>query len=383
MTKISVESPSSEVQKGLKGVVACTTSLSYIDGDAGKLIYLGYTIEDLARHATYEEVAYLLWYGKLPTAAELADLRARLVAEMPLPQDVLDAIARTPKHATPITVLRTMVSMLSSYDPRPDDNSEQENLRKAISITARMPMITAAFLRARQGLAPVAPRADLGFTANFLYCLNGTVPTPEMVRAIDMYLVLLADHGLNASTFASIVTISTNSDMFSAITSAIGTLKGPLHGGANRAAQEMIEKLSSPEEARQFITDALARKERIMGFGHRVYKTKDPRGTLLYDVAVDLLESSGEQNLLHICQAIEEEMMKQKGLDYNVDFYSAPVLDKTGFPTDAFVDVFAISRGAGWTAHVIEFMRDPALMRPRAKYVGPMAATWVPIEERR
>jgi citrate synthase len=386
MTQVSPEHPQPAivpgVVKGMKGVIACESSLSFIDGAVGKLIYRGYSIEDLAHHASFEEVAYLLWYDKLPTKTELAELRARLVAEMSLPGEVVDAIRALPKTMAPIAAMRTIVSLLAGYDPDPDNIEEADNLRKAISITAKMPVISATFLRHRQGHDAVAPRADLGFTQNFLYCLNGEVPSDEAVDAVDMYLVLLADHGLNASTFAAMVTVGTNSDMYSAVTTGIGALKGPLHGGANRAAMEMLERIPSSADAKAFVDDTLANKRRIMGFGHRVYTTKDPRGTLLYEVAEKLLKATGQDDLLKTCQIIEKEMADQKGLSYNVDFYSAPVLKLTGFPTDAFVDVFAISRVVGWTAHVIEYMRDPALLRPRAQYVGPMEAKWVPIEER-
>lgn len=370
------------VEKGLKGVVISETTLSHIDGAAGTLIYRGYRIEDLADYASYEEVCHLLLEGHLPNRAELAEYTKSIAAENKLPDLVMQVIRAFPATATPIAVLRTAISALSETDPELNDDTEPANKRKAIRIIAKMPVILAAYLRLRKGLEPVEPRQDCDLSSNLLWCMNGTMPTEAMRRAVDLYLVLLAEHGMNASTFAAIVTASTRSDFYSSIVAAIGALKGPLHGGANEAAMNMLEKIRDPEHAREVVRGMLERKERVMGFGHRVYTTKDPRGTSLYKAAVKLLEESGNHNLLKICQTIEQEVFTAKGLNYNVDFYSAPVLNVLGFPTDTFVDLFAVSRSVGWSAHIIEFKRDPVLMRPRGLYVGPLDVKYVPLDER-
>jgi len=371
-----------DVEKGLKGVVVAETELSHIDGDAGTLVYRGYRIQDLADHASYEEVVHLLLEGRLPNRAELAAYTKLIASKSDLPELVKTVIKAFPKEATPIAVVRTAVSALSETDPEVETDTPEANMHKSLRIIATMPVMLAAVMRYRRGLPLVEPRKDLCLAANLLWCLNGEVPTDAMTRAVDLYLVLLAEHGYNASTFAAVVTASTRSDFYSAIVSAIGALKGPLHGGANEAAMEMIEPLKTPEEGRQMVKDMIARKERVMGFGHRVYKTKDPRGTSLKKAAVKLLEEKGLHNLLAIMQAIEDEVFAQKGLNYNVDFYSAPVLQILKFPVDTFVVLFAIGRSVGWSAHIIEFKKDAVLMRPRAYYKGPMELEFVPIDKR-
>jgi citrate synthase len=376
------DAPTPQVQKGMKGLVVAESTLSLVNGEEGKLIYRGYSIEDLADHCSYEEVVHLLLMGTLPTKAQLNDLNLKIHSEMGLSPLVKSVIDCFPLNAEPMAVMRTAVSTMSETDPDRDDDSEAAIIRKAIRVIAKLPMIVAHYNRRRNGQEPLDHKPEYSLAANFLYCMTGDDPIPAAIKALDLYLVLLADHGLNASTFASLVTAGTKGDYHSCIVSAIGTLKGPLHGGANRAAMEMLEKLTDADQARQWVLDALARKERIMGFGHRVYRTKDPRGTCLYKAAVKLLQDAGKKDFLEICHAVERTVKEEKGLDYNVDFYSAPVLNVLGIPTDTFVDIFAMSRSVGWSASIIEFKRDPALIRPKFAYVGDFDQTVTPIANR-
>jgi citrate synthase len=372
----------STLVKGLEGAVAAQSALSFIDGQAGRLIYRGYDIHDLATHSSFEEVAYLMWNGRLPTPAELAELKQSLAANRPLPDGLMAILKNFPHDATPMAVLRTAVSASSLFDPAADDNSLEANRRKAIRLTAQLPTIVAAYARLRQGQEPVPPRDDLGQAANSLYMQTGEVPDPDNARALDVYYILLADHEMNASTFAARVTVGTLSDMTSAITSAIGTLKGPLHGGANQAAMEMMLEIGGLDKVEGHIRQALAEKKRIMGFGHRVYKTEDPRTTVLRRLSKRLCENVGASRWYEMSQRIEDLMIQEKGINANVDFYSASVLYVLGIPPDLFTPVFACSRIVGWTAHVLEQLADNRLIRPRAEYLGATDLKYVPMDER-
>lgn len=357
---------------GLEGIVVADTRLSKIDGEAGTLIYVGYPIEELAEHATFEEVCHLLWHGELPSPSELEELRARLRAEYELPDPVRELIRTAPRDAHPMAVLRTAVSELGLEDPDAEDSSRDANLRKAIRLTARMASITAATARARAGLDPVEPRRDLPLAANLLYMMNGEEPEPQAARTMDVALILHAEHGLNASTFSARVTVATLADLYSAVTSAIGTLKGPLHGGANERVMQMLEKIGDVDNAEPWIREALERKEKVMGFGHRVYRAVDPRAPILRRLGAEL----GSSRWLDVSDRVREVMRQEmdrrgKKIYPNVDFYSASVYDKLGVPTPLFTNIFACARVAGWTAHILEQLDDNRLIRPKARYVGP------------
>lgn len=368
---------------GLEGVVVADTRVSRIDGEAGTLEYAGYPIEELAEQATFEEVAYLLWHGELPTGRELASLRQRLSVAYELPPAVLDVIRAAPRSAHPMAVLRTAVSALGAHDPQGEDMSREANLDKAVRLTAQLPTITAATARLREGKDPVEPREDLGIAANLLYMLNGRVAGEAETRTMDVALTLHAEHGFNASTFAARVTIATLADMHSAITSAIGTLKGPLHGGANERVMQMLEKIGEPTNTESWVVAALERKEKIMGFGHRVYRTVDPRAPILRRLG----EGLGTSKWLDMSDRVRDVMarlMEERGkaIYPNVDFFSASVYDRLGVPTPLFTNIFACARVTGWTAHVLEQLEDNRLIRPKAKYVGPESRSVQPIEMR-
>src|SRR6056297_1239768 len=378
---------SEEVKKGLEGVVVAESGLSFINGDEGRLIYRGYEIEDLARNASYEEVLYLLWHGELPTEDELADFSESMAAERELDEDVLDTVRKLAEaDEEPMAALRTAVSMLSAYDA--DDSSSEPtdrevNLKKGQRITAKIPTIVAAFKRIRNGNDPVEPREELGHAENFLYMLNDEEPDEVLAETFDMALVLHADHGLNASTFSAMVTASTLSDPHSAVTSAIGTLAGPLHGGANANVMKMLKELDeSDAEPVEWVQNALDRGERVMGFGHRVYNVKDPRAKILGAKSEELGEAAGDTRWYEMSAAIEEFMGEEKGLAPNVDFYSASTYYQMGIPIDLYTPIFAMSRVGGWIGHVLEQYDDNRLIRPRAKYTGAKQADWVPIDER-
>ncbi|MDI3298805.1 MAG: citrate synthase [Bacillota bacterium] len=373
--------PNETPKAGLEDVVAGMSEICFIDGLEGRLLYRGYDIHDLAEHASFEEVVYLLWYGSLPTRAELERLEAELASHT-LPGDVMEYLRRAPKNANPMSVLRTAVSMLSDSDERADDNSREANLAKAARMTALIPAIVAAYARLRQGKEPVAPDPELGLARNFLYMLDGQRPGEPLGRIFDVCLVLHADHELNASTFAARETVSTLSDLYSAITSAIGTLKGPAHGGANTAVMKMLLEIGEPERVDAWVHEALDSKKKIMGFGHRVYRTEDPRATHLREFARQLCEQSGNTKYFLMQRRIEEIMLQEKGLYPNVDFYSATTYYSMGIPVDLFTPIFAISRISGWTAHALEQYANNRLIRPRAEYVGPTRETYVPIAQR-
>ncbi|MDR7551049.1 MAG: citrate synthase [Armatimonadota bacterium] len=372
----------SMADRGLEDVVALTSTICFIDGREGKLIYQGYDIDDLVAHSTFEETAYLLWHGDLPTAEQLKDLQARLLEERQLPKPILDLLGAIPATAHPMEALRTAVSALAFYDPDAADTSLEASMRKALRLTAKMATIVAAYDRLRHGQAPVPPDPRLGHAANFLYMLKGEQPDDLAQRYLDAALIIHADHELNASTFAARVTAATLSDMYSAITSAIGALKGPLHGGANEQVMKMVLEIGSPERAEQYTREALAAKRRIMGIGHRVYKTYDPRAVYLRRFAQGLGERAGNTTYVEILDRVEKVLVSERGLYPNVDFFSGAAYYLMGIPVDLFTPVFAVSRISGWTAHVLEQYRNNRLIRPRAEYIGPTGRTWVPLEQR-
>ncbi len=380
---------SDDLRKGLEGVLVAESSLSRIDGDEGRLIYRGYPIEDLARDASYEEVLYLLWYGHLPDEDELADFADQMAAEREVDDAVLDQVrALAEADENPMAALRTAVSTLSAFDDDGDDHDpidEEVNLRKGRRITAKIPTILAAFARIRDGDDPVAPREDLSHAANFLYMLNDEEPDEVLAETFDMALVLHADHGLNASTFSAIVTASTLSDLHSSVTSAIGTLKGPLHGGANQDVMRMLKEVDDADsDPLEWVKNALEEGRRVSGFGHRVYDVKDPRAKILGEKSRELGEAAGSIKWYEMSTTIEEYMLEEKGLAPNVDFYSASTYYQMGIPIDIYTPIFAMSRVGGWIAHVLEYIEDNRLIRPRARYTGPDPedVEFTPIEER-
>ena len=370
--------------KGLEGVVATTSSICYIDGEQGVLAYRGIDIHELADNSTFEEVCHLLWFGKLPTRNELRQLRDRLAEERKLDASIIHRLHLAPKHALPMDVLRTIVSALSFYDPEEKYNDRDANVHKAIRLTAQIAMLVATYDRIRKGKEVVEPDRSLSHAANFLLMLNGERPSATAERALDIALILHADHELNASTFAARVTAGTLSDMHSAITSAIGALKGPLHGGANEAVFRILEAISSSDaDPVEYVKGMLAQKKKIPGFGHRVYHTEDPRATHLRAMSRDLGNSSGESKWFEYSHKIEEFVKADKKLNANVDFYSASTYHTLGIDVDLFTPVFAVSRISGWTAHVIEQLEDNRLIRPRAEYIGPAYPNkYVPLDRR-
>ena len=372
------------IAKGLEGIVANSTALSDVQGQEGRLIYAGYDINELAGKVSFEEIVYLLWHGHLPNQNQLDELTKSLRDHRDLPQGVVDFILTAPKNAGPMDVIRTAVSMLGLYDPGVAEEEKVDlNRVRAVNITAKIGVIAAYFHRARQGkdLPPI--RKDLGEAAHFLYLITGAEPSKEAVETLDVAYVLHADHGMNASTFSARVTIATLSDMYSAITSAIGTLKGPLHGGANEGVIHMLEEIGSEDKVDAWVENALAQKKKIMGIGHRVYKVLDPRAPHLREMAIKLSNKLGEPKWIKMSERIAAIMKERKGLNANVDFYSATVYYSLGIPTDLFTPVFAISRTAGWTAHVLEQLADNRLYRPLSEYVGPaVGKKVVPIAER-
>lgn len=370
--------------KGLEGVVATTSSICYIDGDAGVLAYRGIDIHELADNSTFEETCYLLWFGHLPSRSELQDLRDRMAEERKLDASIIHRLHLAPKHALPMDVLRTIVSALSFYDPEEKNNDREANIHKAIRLTAQIAMIVAAYDRIRKGLEIVQPDRSLSHAANFLLMLTGKHPSKTAERALDIALILHADHELNASTFAARVTAATLSDMHSAITSAIGALKGPLHGGANEAVFRILEAIDKGgADPVEYVKGMLAQKKKIPGFGHRVYHTEDPRATHLRQMSRDLGSSSGQSKWFDFSHKIENFVKSEKKLNANVDFYSASTYHTLGIDVDLFTPVFAVSRISGWTAHVIEQLEDNRLIRPRADYIGPeYPARYTPIDKR-
>ena len=367
---------------GLEDVVVGPSSVCDVNGKTGQLIYRGYDIHDLVEHTTFEEVVYLLWHEDLPTRDQLRNLNSELQGNRSLPQGVTDLLKSVPRGAPPMDVLRTAVSLLGLYDPEGRDNSIEATRRKAVRLTAQIPTVVATFHRIREGKEIVSPDPSLSSAANLLYMMRGERPDDYMARTMDVALSLHADHEFNASTFAARVTIATLSDIYDAITSAIGALSGPLHGGANEQVMRMLLQVGSEEAADQWIRDALGRRARIMGFGHRVYKTDDPRAVVLKEMSRELGERTGQPQWFRISDRIQRIMLEEKGLYANVDFYSASAYYVMGIPIDLYTPIFAASRITGWSAHVLEQLGNNRLIRPRSDYVGPRDKRVVPIDQR-
>ena len=361
-----------QAPKGLEGVVATTSSICYIDGDSGVLAYRGYDIHELADHSTFEEVCYLLWFGRLPKTAELRQLKERIAAARTLDPAIISQLRAVPRHVLPMDALRTLVSALSYYDPDNAKNDHDSNVNKAIRLTSQVAMLVANYDRIRNNKPLVEPDRSLSHSANFLLMLNGAKPSATAERALDIALILHADHELNASTFAARVVAATLSDMHSAITAAIGALKGPLHGGANEAVFKILMEIDKAgADPVEHIKGMLAQKKKVPGFGHRVYHTEDPRATHLRKMSEDLGKASGNPKWFDYSSKIEHYVKAEKKLNANVDFYSASTYHTLGIAVDLFTPIFAVSRVSGWTAHVIEQLDDNRLIRPRADYIGP------------
>ena len=376
--------PQRIIAKGLEGVVATATAISDVRGLEGKLIYRGYDIDVLAGHVSFEEASYLLWHGDLPNKKQLQELKQALAADRELPQGVVDYILAAPKDSSPMDILRTCISMLGLYDYGAIGPDQLElNRQRQISLTAKIGVIAAYFHRARRGQSLPPVRKDLGEAAHFLYLLNGQEAGPEAVATLDMAFVLHADHGMNASTFAARVCASTLTDIYSTISTAIGTLKGPLHGGANEGVIHMLKEIGTLEKVDAWVKEQMAQKKKIMGIGHRVYKVLDPRAPHLKRMAEKLTAELGEPKWIQMSERIAHIMRTEKKLEANVDFYSATVYYSLGLPTDLFTPIFAVARTAGWTGHVLEQWADNRLFRPDSEYVGPaIGRKVVPIEKR-
>lgn len=381
MTNKAVDATPAE--KGLEGIIAAKTAISYIDGQNGRLFYQGIEINELAEHSTFEETIYLLWHGTLPNRQQLTELEDQLKAQRGIPDELVQIMQKLPKTATTMSVVRTAASALAGFVGDADNTSHDTLVKHAICLTASFPSIIAAWGRIRAGKDVLQPREDLGHAANFLYMLNGEAPNERAARVLDIALILHADHGLNASTFAARVTASTLSDMFSSITSAVGALKGPLHGGANEQVMRMLQEVKTTERASAWLDDALANKKKISGFGHRVYRADDPRALILRRISQEVGEANNNSLWYELSEQIENRMGELKpNLPINVDFYSASTYHVLGIPVDFFTPIFAISRVAGWTAHVIEQIANNRIMRPESLYTGPMDVKYVPIDER-
>ena len=368
--------------RGMEGMVAARTGISHIDGENGRLFYRGLDINDLAANSTFEETTALLWYGKLPTRRQLERFQEKFAENRLIPNDVISILLSLPKKTPPMGVLRTAVSVMATYDPDEGDNSLEANVNKSVRLTASMPTVVAAWERIRNGLWPVTPSTELSHAANFLYMLTNRVPTETEAKVLDTALILHADHGLNASTFAARVTASTLSNLHSSITSAIGTLKGPLHGGANEQVMRMLLEVGDVDRVDQYMEGAFAAKKKIMGFGHRVYKADDPRASWLQKLSKQLGESTGNTRWYEMSERIRKLVQAQRTLPVNVDFYSASLYYTLGIPLDLFTPIFAISRVSGWTAHVYEQYSDNRLIRPTSEYIGPEDVPYVPLDER-
>ena len=369
--------------RGLKDVLLDTTESSFIDGEQGILLYRGYSIHDLASKSNFEEVCYLLLHGALPTSEELNAFHKRLVGYRSLPNEVIE-VERLVKQSHPLDVLRTAVSAAAAFDPDVNDDSREANIRKAERLTSQFPTMVAAHHRIRLGEEPIAPRPDLSHAANFLYMLDGKEPSAEAVAAMDLDFLLHAEHGANASAFAARVTASTLSDMHSSIVTAIGTLKGPAHGGAAEAVQKMTTEIGDPSRAAEYVKGKLERRERIMGFGHRVYKAEDPRARHMRDKARDLGKLMGHSEWYEILTTVEKEMVpyQSRGIFVNVDFYAGAVYALLGLPEDLFVPIFAIGRMPGWGVEILEQFDNNILIRPLLEYTGPKDLEYTPIDKR-
>ncbi|MGD6795564.1 citrate synthase [Metabacillus indicus] len=367
--------------RGLEGVVATTSSVSSIIDDT--LTYAGYNIDDLAENASFEEVVYLLWHRKLPDHAELAKIKKELAENAEIPQEVVSHFKSYDlKSVHPMAALRTAVSLLGLFDSEADVMDPEANYRKAIRLQAKLPTIVAAFARIRKGLEPIKPKADASLAENFLYTLTGEEPSSVAVEAFNKALVLHADHELNASTFTARVCVATLSDVYSGITAAIGALKGPLHGGANEAVMKMLKEIGDVDNVEAYLHEKFARKEKIMGFGHRVYRQGDPRAKHLREMSEKLTNLTGEPKWFEMSTKIEEIVTSEKSIPPNVDFYSASMYHSLGIDHDLFTPIFAVSRVSGWLAHILEQYENNRLIRPRADYTGPDMQKYVPIEQR-
>lgn len=370
------------LDRGLEGIVAFSSRKSYIDGAKGELYYAGYDIDSLARHSTFEEVCFLLWNERLPNKEELSELTEKLRAEREIPQAVIDYIKATKDDALPMGVLRTATSMLSNFDEDMDDNSAEAGIRKSIRLTAKMPTIIAAFDRKRRGKEILKPLTDKSIAHNFLYMLNGEEPGENAAKMMDVLLITHAEHGMNASTFTCRSICATLSDVHSAVTGAIGSLKGPLHGGANTAVMNMLKELDKDTDIVAFIKGKLERKEKIMGFGHRVYKTYDPRARFLRTMAKDLAKEVNMEYLYEWSEAIVKVMKEEKNIDPNVDFFSATIYYSMGIKPDMYTNIFAMARVSGWTAHYLEQLANNRLIRPRQLYMGEIGLEYKPLDAR-
>ena len=380
---MSPTTQSEPVRKGLEGVVAGETAISDVDGQRCQLIYRGYQLDELIGHATYEEVSYLLLRGTLPTRGQLTEWTQQLEGSRVLEPPIVSWLSSLPRQADPMALLRTVVSALGVYDPEADQESVESIRRTAVRVIATFPTIVASLGRLRAGRAPVPAKAGLGQAANFLHMLHGREPTPQQAQALDAYFTLLADHGFNASTFTARTVTGTKSDYYSAITAAIGSLKGSLHGAANRKAMEMLTDIGESEQVEPYVQRTLADHKRFMGFGHRVYKGEDPRAKHLKRIAKQLGDAAGEPKWFMISERLQEAVWQAKQLYINVDFYSASLLHSLGIPTEFFTTMFACARVAGWSAHVIEQAADNRLIRPLAAYVGPRNLRFLPLDQRR
>ncbi|MEX1062980.1 MAG: citrate/2-methylcitrate synthase [Balneolaceae bacterium] len=373
------------INRGLEGIVAFSTTKSFIDGQKGELIYSGYNIDTLASNATFEEVCFLLWNDRLPDGNELKQLKKKMIGERNIPQPVLDYIQNTSSEAEPMAVLRTATSMLADFAPESTGDPVADNQNQAIAMTAQMPTIIAAFDRVRKGEKIIPPLNEGSTAYNFLYMLNDREPGEQAERIMDLCLILHAEHGMNASTFTCRSICSTQSDIYSAVTGAIGALKGPLHGGANTAVMNLLLDLDSQGDNADpvaFTKDKLAKKEKIMGFGHRVYKTFDPRAFHLRKMSKALSEETGHQTLNEWSESILKTMKEEKNIDPNVDFFSATVYYSIGIQPDLYTCIFSMSRVSGWTAHFLEQAANNRLVRPRALYIGEKNLDWIPVEKR-
>ncbi|HEX8175467.1 MAG TPA: citrate synthase [Pyrinomonadaceae bacterium] len=367
---------------GLRGVVAATTAIGDVDGERGELIYEGINIHDLAQNSTFEEVIYLLWHGRLPRRAELEELKRQLGQCYELPEEILDLMRRLPSDAEPMDTLRTVVSALDFYDKGARDQTSEGHLRTATRLTAQLPTIVAVIGRLREGKEPVKPKPELNIATNFLYMLRGEMPSEEDARLFDVCLILHADHELNASTFTSRVVAATLADIYGSVTAAIAALSGPLHGGANTNVMKTLLAIGEVENVESYIKNALSTKAKIMGFGHAVYRTEDPRATHLRRFSKELGERAGNTKWYDISRRVEEVVMREKGLYPNVDFYSASTYYMMGIPLELYTPIFAVSRISGWTGHILEQYANNRIIRPRAEYTGPRNVAYVPIDER-
>ncbi len=388
MPKVAATDPTAKkspsgFKQGLEDIVAGESAICFIDGIKAKLLYRGYDINDLAKHCTFEETAYLLWFGDLPNKKQLSEWMERLSTERTLTPQVIDFLRSCPHAAPPMSVLRTAVSAMALYDPDAEEYTRAANINKGIRLLERTPTVIAAFERIRNGHEPIAPRPNLGLAENFLYMLTGEIPDEISKRSLDAYFVLLADHEFNASTFTARTTAATLSDLHSAIVAAIGALKGDLHGSANRRAMEMLVDIQTVENTGPYVKDLFEKKKKLMGFGHRVYKVRDPRAEPLAELARKLGGEKGNLTWYKISEELEKVALKEKGLYCNVDLYSASVLLLCGIPIDMFTCMFACGRMAGWVAHVLEQMENNRLIRPLADYIGPKPQKFVPLEKRK